>query len=237
MSLDQESAMFRHEEGFAPAAISGMLGLGPLEQQYQELFAGVLEDGVITAEERSQLERAASNLGLDRQLLFKLERAMVSAYEAHHQVRIVEEYEQPAATLAPVDLQAEGVASRSVLLARIEWLERRVHELEAELRRAQSAIHLEVDLTELESAADLAREDPLACGAECAPTPSEPRRTVIFTASTPPAAMKMAHGAPPRPWWRSAWPTRNRASGSSGSGCTVCVRLGPASDLAIGSST
>jgi hypothetical protein len=159
MTSDQDSVAFQHSPGFAPAAISGMLGLGPLEEQYQELFVDVLEDGVITAEERAQLERAASNLGLDRQRLLKLEHAMVSAYEAHHQVRIVEEYEQPARSLAPVDLGADQLGTRDVLLGRIQWLERRVHELEVELRRAQSALQVEVDLTDLDRTVDVARED------------------------------------------------------------------------------
>jgi hypothetical protein len=157
---DRES--FQHSVGFEPAEVCGTLGLGPLEEQYQELFAEVLADGVITTEERTQLERAANNLGLDPDRLLRLERAMVSAYEAHHQVRIVEEYEQPAASLSPVDLQADALGTREVLLGRIQWLERRVHELEAELRRAQSAINVEVDLTDLESDAELAREDPEA---------------------------------------------------------------------------
>ena len=57
---------FDHLAGFVPGEIAGALGLGPLEQQYEELFAEVLADGIITADERARLEKAADNLGLDR---------------------------------------------------------------------------------------------------------------------------------------------------------------------------
>ena len=42
---------FEHHEGFERVEIGG-LKLGPLETQYEELFAEVLEDGIITNEER-----------------------------------------------------------------------------------------------------------------------------------------------------------------------------------------
>lgn len=137
-----------------------MLGLGPLEMQYEQLFADALADGVITAEERARLERAADNLGLDRGRLLRLEQAMVAAYRARHKIEIVEHYEDPARSLSPLRVQADGDAGRALLLKRIEQLEARVHELEAELRRAQAAVNVEVDLSEVESAAAVAVEDP-----------------------------------------------------------------------------
>jgi len=151
---------FEHAHGFVAGEISGSLGLGPLELQYEELFAEALADGVITAEERSRLEKAADNLGLDRSRLFKLEQAMVAAYQSRHRVQIVEHYEEPAASLAPLRVEAEGDAGRALLLKRVEQLEARVKELEAELRRAQAAVNVEVDLTDLESAVEDASEDP-----------------------------------------------------------------------------
>ena len=69
---------FEFGAGFTPGEVSGGLGLGPLEEQYEELFAEALEDGVITAEERARLEKAADNLGLDRSRLLRLEQAMVA---------------------------------------------------------------------------------------------------------------------------------------------------------------
>ena len=57
---------FEHAQGFVAGEISGSLGLGPLEMQYEELFADALADGVITAEERSRLEKAADNLDRGR---------------------------------------------------------------------------------------------------------------------------------------------------------------------------
>ncbi len=151
---------FDFAQGFVPGEISGALGLGPLEQQYEELFAEVLADGIITAEERQRLEKAADNLGLDRQRLLRLEKAIMAAYETHHRVRIVEHYEEPAASLAPIRVEAQGDAGRALLLKRIEQLEARIRDLEEELTRAQAAINVEVDLSDLEDTVQDASEDP-----------------------------------------------------------------------------
>ncbi len=146
--------------GFTAGEISGSLGLGPLEVQYEELFADVLADGVITADERARLEKAADNMGLDRSRLLRLEQAMMAAYHQRHKVEIIEQYEEPVASLAPLRVEAEGDAGRALLLKRIEQLAARVHELEDELRRAQASINVEVDLGELESTIEQASEDP-----------------------------------------------------------------------------
>lgn len=150
---------FEHGSDFAQGEVSGGLTLGPLETQYQELFAEVLEDGIITSEERAKLERAADNLGLDRQRLFRLEQAMVAAYESKNKVRVVEHYEEPARSLAPIQIEAAGDTGRALLQRRIEQLEARVRELEEELRTARANINVEVDLSGLE-AGDDATEDP-----------------------------------------------------------------------------
>src|SRR3954469_4050091 len=87
---------FEHAQNFVAGEVSGSLGLGPLEIQYEQLFADALADGVITAEERARLERAADNLGLDRSRLFRLEQAMLAAYRARHKIEIIEHYEESA---------------------------------------------------------------------------------------------------------------------------------------------
>jgi len=157
---DSAANTFEHAQAFVPGEISGALGLGPLEQQYEELFADVLADGIITTEERERLDRAADNMGLDRRRLLRLEQAMMAAYESHHRVRIVEHFEEPAASLAPIQVEAGGDAGRALLIKRIEQLEARIRDLEEELKRAQAAINVEVDLSELDSAAADASEDP-----------------------------------------------------------------------------
>ncbi|MDX2051181.1 MAG: hypothetical protein SFV15_02255 [Polyangiaceae bacterium] len=151
---------FEHAVGFAPGEHNGALGLGALEVQYSELFAEALSDGVITAEERAHLERAAGNLGLDRAKLLKLEAALLAAYESHRNVRVVEQYEERASSLAPLQMGQKGGADSPALLQRISELEARVLELEAELRRAQSLVNVEVDLGGLQTAAQVASEDP-----------------------------------------------------------------------------
>ncbi len=151
---------FEHAASFAAGEVSGGFGLGPLEAQYEELFAEVLEDGIITAEERARLEKAAANLGIDRDRLLRLEQAMVAAYQTRHRVQIVEHYEEPAASLAPLRVEAGGDVGRALLLKRVSQLEARVRELEDELRRAEAAINVEIDLTELDDEAARATEDP-----------------------------------------------------------------------------
>jgi hypothetical protein len=175
-SVDEAGAgAFQHGAGFAAGAVSGGFGLGPLETQYEELFAEVLEDGVITAEERARLERAADNLGIDRGRLARLEQAMVAAYQTHHRVQIVEHYEESAASLVPLRVEAEGDAGRTLLLKRIEQLEARIHELEVELKRAQANINVEVDLSGLEADAERASEDPEDLWRRTRRNPTDPR--------------------------------------------------------------
>ncbi|MBX3181771.1 MAG: hypothetical protein KIT72_12090 [Polyangiaceae bacterium] len=151
---------FEHVEGFVQGEISAGLSLGPLEQQYEELFAEALADGVITSDERARLEQAADNLGLNPRRLLELEQAMLSAYESRHSVRIVEHYQEGPSSLAPLRVAADGDAGRALLLKRIEQLEARVLELEQELRQAQAQINVEVDLTDLEVTAEDASEEP-----------------------------------------------------------------------------
>jgi hypothetical protein len=157
---DESGLGFEHGAGFVAGEVSGGFGLGPLETQYEELFAEALADGVITPEERARLEKAADNLGLDPQRLLRLEMAMVAAYQTRHRVQIIEHYEESAPSLSPLRVEADGDAGRTLLLKRIEQLEARVLELETELRRAQASINVEVDLSEVESAAEDAGEDP-----------------------------------------------------------------------------
>jgi len=175
-----ETSEFQHAASFSPGEVAGGLGFGPLEMQYEELFAEALADGIITAEERARLEKAADNLGLDRQRLLRLEHAMVAAHEGRHKVRIIEHYEESPASLAPIRVEAGGDAGRAMLLKRIEQLEARVHELEDELRRAQAAINVEVDLSDVEAAADEASQDPVECWRRVRRDPSkaEPLRAL-----------------------------------------------------------
>src|SRR5437763_4207515 len=150
---------FEHGEGFERAEVGGLV-LGPLETQYEELFAEVLEDGIITNEERARLEKAADNLGLDRRRLLRLEQAMVASYETRHRIRVIEHFEEPARTLAPIEIAQAGETGRTLLEKRIEQLEARIRELEEELKVARANVNVEVDLSDLDTAADDASEDP-----------------------------------------------------------------------------
>lgn len=149
------------------------LGLGPLELQYQDLFSEVLEDGVITADERKRLDKVAANLGLSKDRLERLEEAMTTAYESHHRTRVVQ---QPAArhtSLSPLDgapplssTASPSVPARppgaqrpapseEVVRLRRENAELRAHlvSIQEELARAQASIHVEVDLASLDRTA------------------------------------------------------------------------------------
>ena len=67
---------FQHSASFEPGEISGNVRLGKLEMMYEELFAEVIEDGIITAEERQKLDTMAESLGLDRARLRNIEVAL-----------------------------------------------------------------------------------------------------------------------------------------------------------------
>jgi hypothetical protein len=154
--MSETPVPFEHGVSFAPGEISGNLGLGKFEAMYSELFADVIEDGIITAEERAQLERTATALGLDRDRLRALEAALQAVYETRHQVRIVEVDEAGApstrGTFTPIqpatDAHAQG------LQRRVAFLEARIADLEKELAEARANVAVEVDLSGIAAAED-----------------------------------------------------------------------------------
>jgi hypothetical protein len=148
MSQPSDPQEFQLGGDFRGSGATKAVTLGPLEAVYQELFAAVLSDGVITEAERSQLESAADKLGLDRVRIGQLEQAMIAAYENSNRVRVVE-HTPEAASLSPLRLEAGGGDARhAVLLARIQQLQARVAQLESELEAAKSA-GVEVDVGDL----------------------------------------------------------------------------------------
>jgi hypothetical protein len=163
-----EEYAFEHGEGFEQGELAGQVRLGKFESHYEEIFAEVIEDGVITLEERARLDKAADALGLDRMRLRSLEEALQAAYEARHHVRVreVADEEAPAASivLTPHADQDPRVAA---LELRVRDLQAQVAELTKELAVARSQVAVEVDLSNLasptaatetsESADDLAR--------------------------------------------------------------------------------
>lgn len=151
---------FRHARDFIPSDVGGAIGLGPLESEYEKLFTAALEDGVIDAQERERLDRAAEELGLDAGRLERLEEALLAAYQARHRVRVVERFEEHRDSLVPWHLTPESAPPPADLVAEVERLRARVAELEEELRRAQASINVEVDLSTLEAAVESTTEDP-----------------------------------------------------------------------------
>jgi hypothetical protein len=157
MTQGDASNSFAHGAQFAEVAASGNLRVGKLEAMYEELFAEVLEDGVITADERRQLDKMADNLGLDRERLRKLEAAFQAAYEARHRIRVRVldadgDMSEPMSTASPRESIAPFMAGDSIrtqsLEKRIDYLEARVRELEAELADARAHVNVEVDLSD-----------------------------------------------------------------------------------------
>jgi len=133
---------------FEAGELSGNVRLGKFESYYEGLFAEVIEDGIITAQERQRLDKAAETLGLDRNRLRKLEDALQAAYEARHQV-IIREVDslddEPRASLVPLEPATD---QRTLALERrIKFLESRVAELESELDDARTHVPVEVDLS------------------------------------------------------------------------------------------
>ena len=82
--------VFEHASTFEQGEVTGNVRLDKYEVYYEQLFAEAMEDGVITSEERSRLEKAAESLGLDKGRLRQLELALQAAYAARHGVAIQE---------------------------------------------------------------------------------------------------------------------------------------------------
>jgi hypothetical protein len=149
---------FAHDASFEAGQVAAGVQLGPLEARYEELFSAVIEDGVITAEERAELARAADELGLDRERLLSLERALTAAYEARRRVRVREvgaggAVGSPAAdadaleTTEPDTAAAGPAVAVEALTRRVRVLEARIAELLAELEEARAQTAVEVDLS------------------------------------------------------------------------------------------
>jgi hypothetical protein len=148
-----DSGVFDVRAGFDAGQVGGGLDLGPYAAHYRELFADVLDDGVITAEERERLDQVAKNLGIDASKLAQLERAMISAYEAHHRVSVVEPWQAGASPTPTLESPVWSGEPADPLLAELGRLRSRVAELEEALRDARSHVNVEVDFSELEESA------------------------------------------------------------------------------------
>jgi hypothetical protein len=151
---------FSFDQNFEPGAISGQMRLGKFQSHYEEIFAEVIEDGVITAEERARLNRAADALGLDRAQLQRLEQALEAAYETRHHVRVREVGdEEPAPVSLVLSPQGAGDPRVAELELRIAKLEARIQRLTDELEAARAQITVEVDVSAIDTTAAATSED------------------------------------------------------------------------------
>ncbi len=166
--MTQSEGAFEHGSGFEQGEVGGNVRLGKFEAHYEEIFAEVIEDGVITSDERARLDRAADSLGLDKNRLRLLEMALQQAYENRYQVKIKDlstpgfaDDDEPRASLSPLEQTTDP---RSLALQRrIAFLEARVATLEKELTSARSAVpvEIELDLSEISNArASVPDDDP-----------------------------------------------------------------------------
>jgi hypothetical protein len=156
---------FEHDASFEQTELSGGLQLDRYEEAYQELFAEALEDGVITADERARLERAAETMGLDATRLHALESALEVAYKDHHGVAVLHASKMAKALGQIMPTAEEAIAvdeaapvpaavattEVAALRKRVQALEAQVHELETELAEAQAHVAIEVDLSEMDA--------------------------------------------------------------------------------------
>jgi hypothetical protein len=144
---------FEHAESFEAGEIAGVVRLGKFEAHYEELFAEVIEDGIITAEERDRLDRAAEALGLERDRLRKLELGLEAAYEARHRVPVRQALASPAASDDGEEASPQSIALElspdpriGAFERRIQQLEARIVELERELEEARAEALVNLDL-------------------------------------------------------------------------------------------
>lgn len=158
-----DGQVFEHAATFEQGEVSGGVRLDRYEAHYEQLFAVALEDGVITDEERRELDRAAAAMGLDRERLAQLERALVAAYEARHgaartrpaQFGIDDDALRPS--IAPIEPATD---QRTLALERrIAVLEARIAELERELEDARAQVQVEVDFSGLDATASAGDHD------------------------------------------------------------------------------
>lgn len=146
---EQEFA-FEHSDGFEQGELAAQVRLGKFEAHYEEIFAEVIEDGVITPEERARLHKAADALGLDRTRIKNLEAALQAAYEARHHVRIRDESaEEDAPASLVLGPQAAANPRVALLERRVQELQQKVADLARELAEARSQVAVEVDLSNL----------------------------------------------------------------------------------------
>jgi hypothetical protein len=157
-----DDTTFEHSQRFELGEVTGNVRLGKLEAMYEELFAEVIEDGVITQDERNQLDKMADSLGLDRARLRRLEQALQAAYEARNRVVIKDlsmDDAPPPATIMPLEPATD---QRTMALERrIKFLEGRLVDLERELEEARAHISVEVDFSDAASPAkEIPDDDP-----------------------------------------------------------------------------
>lgn len=130
----------KFESAKSPSGIK----LDDAEAKYAELFSEVIWDGIITADERAQLATAAGVFGLSEERVQKVEQALTAAYEARHQIRIVDDSLERAAVARPEQQVVAPLATAAdprlqALQRRIAVVERRNEELRKQLADTREA--------------------------------------------------------------------------------------------------
>jgi len=165
--------------------LTGNLRLGKFEVHYEEIFAEVIEDGVITVEERARLDKAADALGSIGNV-FASSKMLCRPRTKRGTTCASAKRTNPRRRASCFARKSPGIHARSALEVHIAKLTARVAELERQLDEARGARSVEVDLSDMPAQAVEATEETVdELARRVRNQPRDVTTCAVFTARSP----------------------------------------------------